>query len=80
VKVEKLKDKPDWSQPKHKYRPTKYGFEKLEVGDLLTVSKAERTAEWRSFYVMATDAARRYGFKFKCRISENGDFQVYREA
>ena len=81
MKIEKLQTAPDWC--KRKPRPAKdslYGFDRLKVGELLTIPKIEQTCAFRSFYVMAMNAAKKYGFTFKCRHCENGDFQVYRKA
>lgn len=84
MKVEKTIIKPSWTHTRRRStyndQLTKYGFELLEIGDLLTVEKEEQTCAWDSFYQLAMKNARRFGFKFKCREADNGDFQVYREA
>lgn len=69
---------PHWVNRTGKEKPSKYEFEKLEVGDLLTIERLEQTCTFRSFYVMAMSAAAKCGFKFKCYEESNGDFQVYR--
>lgn len=77
MKIKNLKNQPTWSKQTRKYK--KYNFERMQVGDLMTLQVEEQGCkDIKSFRALLWNRAKALGFELSCREREDKVWEVYR--